>query len=87
MMRAKAMIIFPGGFGTLDELFDVLTLIQTGKMPRLPILMFGEQYWRGVINFQHIVDEGLITSADAELIQFVATADQAFEIFKAAVTA
>ena len=87
MMRAKAMIIFPGGFGTLDELFDVLTLVQTGKMPKLPILMFGEQYWRGVINFQHMADEGLIAAEDVELIQFVEKADQAFEIFKAAVTA
>ncbi len=87
MMRAKAMIIFPGGFGTLDELFDVLTLVQTGKMPKLPILMFGEKYWRGVINFQHMADEGLIAPEDVELIQFVETADQAFEIFKAAVTA
>lgn len=86
MMRAKAMIIFPGGFGTLDELFDVLTLVQTGKMPRLPILMFGEDYWRGVINIQRIVDEGLIAAADADLIQFVETSDQAFAAFKAGVS-
>lgn len=83
MMRAKALVIFPGGYGTLDELFEALTLVQTGKVERIPIVMFGEAYWRKVIDFDHLVRAGAIDAADAELFRFVATVDEAMEIVRA----
>jgi len=79
MMRAKALVIFPGGFGTLDELFEALTLVQTGKVERIPIVMFGEDYWRKVIDFDYLVAAGTIAPEDAELVRFVAGVDEAME--------
>ena len=58
LMRAKAIAVFPGGFGTLDELFEVLTLVQSGRMRRLPILLFGEPFWRKVIDWEALVEAG-----------------------------
>lgn len=77
LMRAKALVAFPGGFGTLDELFEVLTLVQTGKMPMLPIVLFGRDFWSRAIDFDFLVTEGVIAPQDRELFTFVETAEQA----------
>lgn len=69
-MRANALAIFPGGFGTMDELFELLTLQQTGKAPATPIVLFGEAYWRRVVNFDALVEEGMIAPADRRLFEF-----------------
>ena len=79
LMRAKCLVAFPGGFGTLDELFETLTLIQTGKIRRIPVLLFGRDFWERVINFQALVDEGTISAADLTLFRFVETAEEAWE--------
>ncbi|MEH3085855.1 MAG: TIGR00730 family Rossman fold protein [Xylophilus ampelinus] len=70
MMRAKALVAFPGGFGTLDELFEVLTLVQTGKSKRVPIVLFGVDYWRRLIDFEVLVEEGTISRSDLELFHY-----------------
>lgn len=75
-MRAKALVVFPGGFGTLDELFEILTLRQTGKLPGIPIILFDETYWRGLINFQHLEKNGMIAPGDCDLFQFAETAEE-----------
>ena len=80
MLRAKAVTVFPGGFGTLDEMFETLTLIQTGRMARIPLILFGEAFWRGIVNFGALADFGTIAPADLELIHFAETADQAWKI-------
>ena len=80
LMRAAALAAFPGGFGTMDELFEALTLIQTGKIQPLPIILFGEDYWRSIVNFDQLVAEGMISPEDLELFQFVETASEAWEI-------
>jgi uncharacterized protein (TIGR00730 family) len=82
MMRAKALIAFPGGFGTLDELFEALTLIQSKKMHRIPIILFGQRYWNRIVNFDALVEEGVISSADLDLIQYAETAEQAWALIK-----
>jgi hypothetical protein len=74
LMRAKALVIFPGGFGTLDELFEMLTLVQTGKVERLPIVLCGREYWRRIVDFDFMVDEGVIDQKDRDLISFAETA-------------
>ncbi|EJF80328.1 LOG family protein [Bartonella doshiae] len=79
LMRAKALVIFPGGFGTLDELFETLTLIQTGRMKKVPILMFGKEFWNNVINFEYLSAQGAISPFDLTLMTFVSTAAEAFE--------
>ena len=71
LMRARALVVFPGGFGTLDELFEVLTLVQTGRMARLPILLFGEAFWRGVVDWEALVEAGTIAARDLELMRYV----------------
>jgi len=78
VMRSIALVCFPGGFGTLDELFETMTLIQTGKSRRRPILLFGRAFWEGLINFQHLVDTGMIGAADLGLFHFVETAEEAW---------
>ncbi len=78
LMRARALVAFPGGFGTLDELFETLTLIQTGKTERLPVLLFGEAFWRRLIDFDLLVEEGHIDAKDLDLFRFVETAEQAW---------
>jgi uncharacterized protein (TIGR00730 family) len=78
LIRARAVAVFPGGFGTFDELFELLTLIQTGKMAPLPILLFGEPFWRRVIDFDALVDEGVISPNDLRLFRFVETAEEAW---------
>lgn len=80
LMRAKAITIFPGGFGTLDEMFEALTLIQTGRMKPLPFILFGREFWQTVVNWQALADAGTISAEDLNLIQFVETAEEAVEI-------
>ncbi|MGK6316159.1 LOG family protein [Neorhizobium sp. DT-125] len=80
MMRAKAVAVFPGGFGTLDEMFEALTLIQTKRMERIPLILFGEKFWRGIINFGALAEFGTIAPDDLNLISFVETAEQAWKI-------
>jgi uncharacterized protein (TIGR00730 family) len=77
LMRAKAICIFPGGFGTLDEMFESLTLIQTGRMKRIPFILFGRSFWETVINWQALADAGVISAADLDLFHYVETADEA----------
>jgi uncharacterized protein (TIGR00730 family) len=79
LMRSIALVCFPGGFGTLDELFETMTLIQTGKSRKRPILLFGREFWEKLINFQHLVDTGMISEADLGLFRFVETAEEAWE--------
>ncbi|SNS30318.1 hypothetical protein SAMN06295912_10447 [Sphingomonas laterariae] len=78
LLRARAVAVFPGGFGTFDETFELLTLIQTGKMKPLPILFFGKQFWSRVVNFDALVEEGVISPNDLKLFRFVETADDAW---------
>jgi uncharacterized protein (TIGR00730 family) len=80
LMRAIALVAFPGGFGTLDELFEALTLIQTKKVRPIPVILFGQQYWDKIINFDMLVEEGTITQCDRELIQYAETAEQAWHL-------
>ncbi len=77
LMRASAICVFPGGFGTLDELFESLTLIQTGRMARVPFLLFGKAFWEKIINWDALADAGTISTDDLELFRFVETADEA----------
>ncbi len=79
LLRAKAVAIFPGGFGTIDELFDALTLIQTGKMPRIPVVLFGERFWRRAVDLEFLVDEGTIDPEHARLVTYVETAEEAWQ--------
>jgi len=74
LLRAKALVAFPGGFGTLDELFETLTLIQTRKMPRVPIVLFGRAFWERLVSWQMLVDEGTIAAEDLELFTYAETA-------------
>ena len=77
--RAKALVVFPGGYGTLDELFDVLTLIQTRKVEPLPIVLVGEDFWRNVIDFQFLIDEGTIDPDDRNLFEYAETAQEIWD--------
>ena len=77
LMRARALVVFPGGFGTLDETFEALTLIQTGRMEQIPVLLFGEEWWRGVVNFDALAESGTISPEDLGLFRFVETAEAA----------
>lgn len=77
-MRAAALVIFPGGFGTFDELFEMLTLVQTQKSPKIPIVLFDEAYWSKAMNINHIADHGLISPEDLELFAFASTPDEAW---------
>ncbi|MDO9313954.1 MAG: TIGR00730 family Rossman fold protein [Burkholderiaceae bacterium] len=78
LMRSIALVCFPGGFGTLDELFETMTLIQTGKSRRRPILLFGRAFWEKLVNFQHLVDTGMISPDDLGLFHYVETAEEAW---------
>ncbi|AJE44757.1 TIGR00730 family Rossman fold protein [Celeribacter indicus] len=79
LMRAKAIVVFPGGFGTLDEMFESLTLIQTGRMARVPFLLFGRDFWRTIINWDALAEAGTISPVDLDLFKFVETAEEAVE--------
>ena len=80
LMRARAICVFPGGFGTLDELFETLTLIQTGRMEPVPFLLFGKDFWERIINWDALADAGTISDEDLDLFRFVDTAAEAAEI-------
>jgi uncharacterized protein (TIGR00730 family) len=79
LLRARAVAIFPGGFGTFDEAFELLTLIQTGKVKPLPIMFFGREFWERVIDFDALVEEGVVAPDDLKLFTFVETAEEAWE--------
>jgi len=79
LIRARAVAVFPGGFGTFDEFFELLTLVQTGKMAQLPILLFGREFWTSVVDFDRLAEEGVISPNDLELFRFVETADEAWD--------
>jgi uncharacterized protein (TIGR00730 family) len=76
--HASALVVFPGGFGTLDELFEILTLVQTDKTPALPIVLFGEAYWRRIINFEALVEEGMVLPEHLSLFDFADSAEAAW---------
>ena len=80
LMRAIALVCFPGGFGTLDELFEVLTLVQTGKSRMRPILLFGREFWTRLLNFDLLVETGMISPQDVHLFHFVETAEEAWAL-------
>ena len=82
LLRAKALVIFPGGFGTLDELFDALTLRQVGRMQHIPIILFGREYWSQVIDFQFLADEGVIRDEHLDLIDYAETAQEAWDLIQ-----
>ncbi len=77
LMRARAVAVFPGGFGTLDEMFESLTLIQTGRMRKIPFLLFGRAFWERVINWQALAEAGTIAASDLDLFRYVETAEEA----------
>lgn len=80
VMRANALVVFPGGFGTMDELFELLTLRQTGKSPEIPVILFDETYWRRVVDFEALLAEGMIGEADLDLFVFADTPEAAWNI-------
>ncbi len=82
MMRAKALVAFPGGFGTLDELFEVITLVQTKKSKQVPIVLFGSDYWKRLINFDVLIEEGVISPDDLNLFQYADDPTDAWNIIK-----
>ena len=79
LLRARAVAVFPGGFGTLDEFLELLTLIQTGKMKPIPVLLFGKDYWSRVVDFEFMAEEGVINHADIDLFHRVETAEEGWE--------
>jgi len=83
MMRAKALVAFPGGFGTLDELFETLTLVQCKKAKPVPIVLFGSNYWQRLLNLQVLVEEGVIAEEDLELFTYVDSVDDAWQFIRA----
>jgi uncharacterized protein (TIGR00730 family) len=87
LMRAIALVAFPGGYGTLDELFETLTLIQTGKVRPVPVILFGREYWDKIINFDVLVDEGAISPCDRDLVQYAESAEEAWAIILASYAA
>ena len=80
LLRARAVAVFPGGFGTFDETFELLTLIQTGKIKPMPVIMFGKDFWTRVIDFGALAAEGVISARDIDLIRFVDTAEEAWAV-------
>ncbi len=80
LLRARALVFFPGGFGTMDELFEVLTLIQTRKVRRVPVILVGSEYWERAVNFELLVEEFYINKEDAELVSIVETAEDALSV-------
>jgi uncharacterized protein (TIGR00730 family) len=80
MMRAKALVAFPGGFGTLDELFEVMTLVQTHKARPVPILLFGTEFWQRLVNMNVLVQEGTISPEDLSLFHYVDTPEAAWQV-------
>jgi uncharacterized protein (TIGR00730 family) len=82
LLRAKALVVFPGGFGTIDELFDALTLRQTHRMQVIPIIIFGREYWEKAVNFQFLADEGTIDDEDLDLFRYAEGAEEAWDMIR-----
>ena len=82
LLRAKALVCFPGGFGTLDELFTTLTLRQTGRMQEIPIILYSKEYWNNILNFQFLADEGVISDSHLELFQYTETPEETWQVIK-----
>lgn len=82
LLRAKALVVFPGGYGTMDELFEVLTLRQTGRMQHIPVILFGREFWEKAVNFQFLADEGTIDDEDLDLFRYAETADEAWQMIR-----
>ena len=83
LMRSIALVCFPGGFGTLDELFETMTLVQNGKSRKRPILLFGRDFWQRLIDFDYLVETGMISAGDLNLFRFVETAEEAWDVLAA----
>ena len=83
LMRSIALVCFPGGFGTLDELFETMTLVQTGKCRKRPILLFGREFWSRLINFDVLIETGMISPGDVHLFRYVETAEEAWAVLEA----
>jgi uncharacterized protein (TIGR00730 family) len=79
LLRARAVAVFPGGFGTFDEMFELLTLMQTGKVSPIPVILYGREFWEKVVNFEALADEGVIAHKDLELFHFVDTAQEGWD--------
>jgi uncharacterized protein (TIGR00730 family) len=82
MMRAKALVAFPGGFGTLDELFEVITLVQTRKAKPVPIILFGTDYWKRLLNLDVLIEEGAISPEDLDLLHYTDDPQDAWDTIK-----
>jgi uncharacterized protein (TIGR00730 family) len=82
MMRAKALVAFPGGFGTMDELFETLTLVQCKKSKPVPIVLYGSDYWKRLFNIEVMVEEGVISEEDLNLFQYVDSVDEAWQFIR-----
>jgi uncharacterized protein (TIGR00730 family) len=82
LLRAQALVVFPGGYGTLDELFDALALRQTGRMQDIPIIIFGREYWKRVVDFQFMADEGTIDDHDLDLFRYADTPEEAWDMIQ-----
>jgi uncharacterized protein (TIGR00730 family) len=80
ILRAAALVVFPGGFGTLDELFDTLCLRQTRRMQQIPVILYGREYWDSVINLQQLADEGVVNDDDLQLVEYAETPREAWDI-------
>ena len=83
MMRAKALVAFPGGFGTMDELFETLTLVQCKKAKPVPIVLYGTDYWKRLFNIEVMVEEGVISEEDLNLFKYVDSVDEAWQFIRA----
>ena len=82
LLHARALAAFPGGFGTFDELFELLTLIQTGKIAPIPVLLYGREFWERVVNFAALVEEGVVSAKDLGIFTFVETAEEGWAVVK-----
>ena len=82
LLHARALAAFPGGFGTFDELFELLTLIQTGKVKPIPVLLFGREFWERVVNFEALVEEGVVSERDLSIFTYVETAEEAWDVVR-----
>ena len=82
LLRARAVVAFPGGFGTMDELFEILTLIQTGKVPQVPVILVGESYWKHTFDVEFLIDEGTISPEDLELFSYAEEADDIWRLIQ-----
>jgi uncharacterized protein (TIGR00730 family) len=82
MLRARAIVVFPGGFGSFDEFFEVLTLMQTKKVKPFPIILVSKEFWTGMVKFEQMIEFGVIDELDMQVIQFAETAQEAWIIIK-----